>query len=413
MKNVLLISFDLIREGEPEKSLSTASLLAFLKNDERYGSEFFVHLMPINLLKFGNNAGEIGTFLSVFDLERFDTVAISCHIWSEHLINPLTAKLREMGFRNKIVLGGPQISYSDHVFEEYPDCQIFISGYAEQALLDAILYSEPTDKPLVFKNNADLNAVPSVYKMGEIPVMDGQKMVRQETKRGCPYHCSFCAHRDLNGNKVHAYPKARIYEELSIFKAGSVQKINILDPVFNAGPDYLEILREIMRIGLTSQVSLQTRFEAIRGAEGEAFLNLCAEMNVHLEFGVQTIMKDEYKAIRRPNNVRMIKSLMGELNDRDISYEISLIYGLPNQTLDSFRRSVDFVRGNGCDNVTAYPLMLLKGTELYAEKEQWGFKEKRMGRFGIPIVVGSHSFGEDEWFEMKRLAEALNPNARI
>ena len=244
-------------------------------------------------------------------------------------------------------------------------------------------------------------------------VMDGQKMVRLETKRGCPYHCSFCAHRDLNGNKVHAYPKERVYEELSIFKAGSVQKINIIDPVFNTGRNYLNILRDIRRIGLTSEVSLQTRFEAIRGAGGEAFLNLCAEMNVHLEFGVQTVMEDEYKAVRRPNHVRMIKSLMKELNDRDISYEISLIYGLPNQTPELFRRSVDFVEENGCDNLTAYPLMLLKGTELYAEREKWGFKEKRMGIFGIPLVVGSHSFSEDEWCEMKALAEDLNPNARI
>jgi len=223
----------------------------------------------------------------------------------------------------------------------------------------------------------------------------------------------FCAHRDLNSNKVHAYPKDRIVEELSIFKNKSVQKVNILDPVFNAGAAYLDILREIRRIGLNSEVSLQTRFEAIKGVKGQTFLNLCAEMNVHLEFGVQTVMEDEYKAVRRPNHVRMIKSLMKELNGRDISYEVSLIYGLPNQTPESFRRSVDFVEENGCDNLTAYPLMLLKGTELYAEREKWGFKEKRMGMFGIPFVMRSHSFSEDEWCEMKGLAEDLNPNARI
>jgi len=191
LKNVLLISFDLIRTGEAETSLSIASLLAFLKNDERYGSEFFVHHLPINLLKIANKASEIEAVLSVFDLERFDAVAISCYVWSEHLINPLTVKLREMGFRNKIILGGPQISYSDQVTEEYPDCQIFISGYAEQALLEAILHSEPISSPLLFRNNTDLSRVPSVYKTGEIPLTEGQKMVRLETKRGCPYRCSF------------------------------------------------------------------------------------------------------------------------------------------------------------------------------------------------------------------------------
>ncbi len=413
MKNVLLISFDLIRAWEPEKSFSIASLLAFLKNDERYGSEFFVHHLLVNLLHFGKELSEIEALLSVFDLEKFDAIAISCYIWSEHLVNPLIAKLREMGFRKNIILGGPQISCSEQVIEEYPDCQIFISGYAEQALSDAILYSEPIDSPLIFKNNIDLNTMPSVYKTGEIPVMDGQKMLRLETKRGCPYRCSFCAHRDLNSSKVHAYPKDRVYEELSLFKAGSVQKINVLDPVFNTGSDYLDILKEIRRIGLNSEISLQSRFEAVRGAEGRTFLNLCAEMNVHLEFGVQTVMEDEYRAIRRPNNVRMIKSLMRELNHRDISYQISLIYGLPNQTFDSFRQSVNFVKSGGCDNVSAYPLMLLKRTELYAEKEKWGFREKPMGKFNIPVVVGSNSFDENEWYRMKDLAESLNPSVRI
>lgn len=263
------------------------------------------------------------------------------------------------------------------------------------------------------KNGFDFKSVPSVYTTREIEVADNQKMVRLETKRGCPYRCSFCAHRDLESNRVFNCTGDKVFEELSIFKAKSVRKINVIDPVFNMGQNYLDILREMRRINLSSEISLQTRFENIRGRDGEAFLNLCGALNVHLEFGVQTVVEDEYKAVNRLNNVRKIKSLMRRLNDRDISYEISLIYGLPNQTFDSFRRSVDFVRRNGCDNVVAFPLMLLKGTELYAERRKWNFKERRLGKFGIPVVVGSNSFGEDEWYRMKDLAERLNPSARI
>ena len=413
MKKILIISFDLIREDEPEKSLSTASLLAFLKHDKRHGADFFAYHLPINILKFGNSIKEADAFLSGFCLEKFDAVAISCYIWSEHLTNPLIARLRERGFRKNVILGGPQISYSEHIFEDYPDCQIFIRGYGEQSLLDAVLHADTLSKPLVLSNNICFDSIPSVYATGEIELAHGQKMARLETKRGCPYRCSFCAHRDLGKNKIRHFPKERVFEELSILKEKSVRKINVLDPVFNTGHDYLDILGEMRRMGLDSEISLQTRFENINGEKGEAFMKLCSEMNVCLEFGVQTVVEEEYRAINRPNKVGRIKSLMRELNERNISYETSLIYGLPNQTFDSFRRSVDFVTSNACENVSAFPLMLLKGTELYAEKEKWDFREKKMGKFGIPLVVGSSSFDEDEWHCMKDLAEHLNPRVRV
>lgn len=36
MKKVLLVSFDFIREGEPAKALSSASILANLKHDNNW-----------------------------------------------------------------------------------------------------------------------------------------------------------------------------------------------------------------------------------------------------------------------------------------------------------------------------------------------------------------------------------------
>ncbi|OQY51789.1 MAG: hypothetical protein B6247_18545 [Candidatus Parabeggiatoa sp. nov. 2] len=56
MKNVLIISFDLIRNGEVTQSLSIASLLAYLKSDHRYGEEFTVYHLPFNMFHLKNMA---------------------------------------------------------------------------------------------------------------------------------------------------------------------------------------------------------------------------------------------------------------------------------------------------------------------------------------------------------------------
>ncbi|MGB0432498.1 MAG: hypothetical protein ACPGLV_18625, partial [Bacteroidia bacterium] len=106
-------------------------------------------------------------------------------------------------------------------------------------------------------------------------------------------------------------------------------------------------------------------------------------------------------------------NFLSDLNKRKISYEISLIYGLPNQTVRSFQQSIDFLQQNGCNNITAFPLMLLKGTELYNQKSKWKMKEEPLGKFKIPTVTSSKSFDKSDWLEMKEIANNLMSNARV
>jgi len=250
--------------------------------------------------------------------------------------------------------------------------------------------------------------IPSVYTTHEIPVKPRQKMLRLETKRGCPYRCSFCSHRDLQKNKVYKHEQDKNFSELAYLKNKQVEKINVLDPIFNVGNDYLKIMQEIKRIDLNSIVSLQTKFEMIKGEKGKQFLDLATEINAYLEFGIQTIVESECNAINRYNDKTIIKNVLHELKARQISYEVSLIYGLPTQTVDTFQYNIDFLQSNGCENITAYPLMLLKGTELHEQKKRWKFVERKRGDFHLPTVVSSNTFSERDWLKMKEISDNLS-----
>jgi radical SAM superfamily enzyme len=156
---------------------------------------------------------------------------------------------------------------------------------------------------------------------------------------------------------------------------------------------------------------LQTKFELIKGEKGKQFLDLAAEINAYLEFGIQTIVESECNAINRHNDKTFIKNVLRELKARKINYEVSLIYGLPTQTVDTFQYNIDFLQSNGCENITAYPLMLLKGTELYEQKKLWKFVERKMGDFHLPTVVSSNTFSERDWLKMKEISDnILLPN---
>lgn len=309
MKNTLIISFDLIREGEVKTSLSIASILAYIKSNQKYGNEFNISHLAINMLELKNQTSNnlFEKYLLNFQFYSFDTIAVSCYVWNEYLINPLLTEIRTLGFCGKLVLGGYQISYStkETLKNEYPEADIFIFGYAEESLLKAIFMDKPKET-LYLDDVVKFSNIPSVYTTNEILILQNQEMLRVETKRGCPYKCSFCAHRDLIKNRVYSHEKEKIFEELALFKSKNVNRINVLDPVFNLGNNYLSYMQEIERINLKSEIRIQTRFESIKGKDGKSFLEIAEKIKSHLEFGLQTFIPREYNAINRVNDKKTL-----------------------------------------------------------------------------------------------------------
>jgi radical SAM superfamily enzyme YgiQ (UPF0313 family) len=416
MRKALIISLDLIRLGEPATPLSTASLLAYLRSAPEYGDTFTVEHLGINLLEEERDSeiGAVEAAVRERDPGAFDAIAVACYVWSERVTGELLRMLRRSGFCGTLILGGPQITYAsqDDLPMLYPDADIFVTGYAEAALHRAIV-DVPLERPAFVADEVDFDALVSPYLTGALAVAPGQERVRMETRRGCPFRCSFCAHRDLKGNRIHKRPQERVRQELNWLSARGVRKVNFLDPVFNQGTEYLELLEHMVASDFRADVTFQSRFELIRNTEGERFIELAGKLNACLEFGLQTANGSEGKAVNRVNAHDKIRDAMRALDRGKVPYEVSLIYGLPGQTVQSFAESVLFLQDNGCSNIVAFPLMLLRGTELFAQKEKWGYKERPEGRFGIPVVYESASFTESEWFLMKDIADGLGTHERV
>ena len=416
MTRTLLISFDLIRPGELAKPLAIASILAHQRSDERQREQMQVQHLSINMLDHGGSA-QIAAFeaqLAALDVTRFDAIALSAYIWNEYLTNDFITLLRRMGFKGAIVLGGYQITYGGkaELPLRYPDCQVFIAGHSEHAFAE--LPAHLTGPFPTFLNvPVDFQHLASPYLSGELPVPMGAPMVRLETKRGCPYRCSFCAHRDLTTQRVQQHPLEKVFHELAFLAERRVQRVNVLDPIFNAGKEHLEVMREINRLSMRTTFTLQSRFESIHGAMGDAFLDLCTQGNYHLEFGLQTADRAESEHIDRRNMMHLVDAALDRLVARGISFEVSLIYGLPGQTVESFQRSIDHLHAKGCTTIKAWPLMLLPGTKLYDQRAQWGMCEEPLGEFNIPVVTESRSYTRLDWQKMAQLARRLNPAERI
>jgi len=394
MQKVLFVTFDLIRPNDPEKSLAMASILASLRGCESLKTAYAFEHLSINVLRESWRER-----IALLRFGGYSFIAVSAYIWCEPYLNEFLACLRTKGFGGKIILGGYQIAGARENFKKrYPLADIFIEGFAERKLIELF-----TGKPC-----GSVETPPPVYLAGEIEVKENAEMVRMETKRGCPYACSFCRHRDVVDNSIIEFGRDRVCRELDYLTSKNVKKINVVDPIFHIGKNYEYILEEMNalceRKGVNTLFSLQCRFEFLATSRGERFLDLCRRGNFLLEFGLQTVNEAESALINRRNELDKIEKALEMVNDSGISYEISLMYGLPNQTLESFKYGIEWLKERCVGTVKAFPLKLLPGTPLYDEKDKWGFEERK-GELGIPFVVSSRSFTYEEWLEMGALGK--------
>lgn len=405
MKPVILVSIDWRRPQDGKTGLGIASIAAALQAS---GVPCQVIDAQVNCPEFSLRRVLKELLIAITEAGPNCLVGFGVYVWNDAEVRDLISLIKGKG--TDIVLGDPQISYMEknQLESVYPEADFFVRGQGEMAIVALAKGRMPDGcgihiagtPDLGRKADHDLLELPSPYLLETIQI---QESIRWETQRGCPFKCSFCQHREPGKRLKHQwFDCQRLEKELKIFAAAGVKRISILDPIFHTNPTRaIGVLNSIKAAGVTAQLALQCRFETCT----EEFLDALDGLDVILEFGLQTTIKAEYLAIQRPNHMEVVCNRIRQLHERKIDFEISLIYGLPHQTLESFRASVDWCLQREVPRVRAWPLMLLRGTPLYEQKELYGFVESNDQ--GIPIVIASNSFSQEEYAEMAKIAEML------
>ena len=429
-KEVLLVSLDWCRPKDPPLSLGAASIMSTLLKGG-------VAAIPLSYNMNHPNFSPAEVVEHVFQLRptKQSLLGIGAFVWNEVHVQSILSQLRCNNFPGSILIGGPQISYSIHHPQKYyPNADIYCRGYAEQGVLKLITkatFDNPCpniggvsyrDLPdLGVQATCDLQILPSPYLEG---LVVPQPFLRWETQRGCPFQCSFCQHRESHlSTSSHQRTRQpfngnRLLEEAAWFCSNGVTDIAVLDPTFNSGPNYLHILDMLTSNEYQGKISLQCRFEMVKEEFLQKVTRLIAQgAKVVLEFGLQTVIKEEAKAIHRPNHLNKVEEVIISLHELHIPFEVSLIFGLPLQTLNSFKQSVNFCLGHRVPTVKAWPLMILRGTPLDSlemrqkfrlrERDICASEEIDRVQIDIPHVVESSTFTEQEWKEMANIAEYL------
>lgn len=201
-------------------------------------------------------------------------------------------------------------------------------------------------------------------------------------------------------------------EDLNIFSKLDIEEINILDAYFLCEKNDYESL-DILKIALEKKkvaITMQMRFEMLGDSILKDFMDLCSKWHtrIKLEFGVQTIHENEMRMIKRLNDIEIIRKVASALNKIGVYWEASLIYGIPFQTVASFKKSIKFLQELKCPHIKAFPLRIPENSILARSKDNFKIKEIFLPEILSYVVCRNDSFSKNDWKKMKRVANTAN-----
>jgi radical SAM protein (TIGR01212 family) len=139
--------------------------------------------------------------------------------------------------------------------------------------------------------------------------------------------------------------------------------------------EYLrEIFSEAIKLDDIVALSIGTRPDCL----SDEVLEMLSELNrvkpVWVELGLQTIHEETAKYIRRGYPLRVYDEAVSRLKKIGVDVIVHVILGLPGETVDDMRATVDYVVRSGADGIKLQLLHVLKGTDLCRDYEDGKFE---------------------------------------
>ncbi len=199
----------------------------------------------------------------------------------------------------------------------------------------------------------------------------------------CKKKCSYCDFYSKCGDKkaMVAYSKAlckHIEESNMLETAYEVDTI-----YFGGGTPTVMPLREIERIvrALYENFKVLDACEMTIEANPESvelkYLNRLKTLGFNrISMGVQSTNDDELEILGRIHNFEQVKTAVNTIREAGFdNLSLDLMYGLPEQNVESFKKSLSDVVALSPEHISCYALKLEEGTHLYSTTDVYNFPD--------------------------------------
>jgi len=344
-----------------------------------------------------------------------DVVAFPVYVWNRQRIIELARQLRRSNQSLYLIAGGPEATGDPDGLLSAAPWNALIHGEGEAALAGLLgrlaegLPQQPLPGVTLMLEQGplspgsmchyDLDDATSPWLSGIIePSSSG---VLWEVARGCAFSCDYCF--DARGQQgVRILPKERLKAELDLFVDRDVRQVWVLDSTFNYPPERgVELLEMLLEVAPGLHYHLEAKADFI----DRHTVSLLGKLSCSVQIGLQSVHKRVLKTIHRPIDLEILTEKIHLLEAGGIVYGFDLIYGLPADSYNGFRESIDTVLGFAPNHIHIFPLAVLPGTRLAAQQSRYGIEAQRQPPYEL---VSSADWTAEEMELCRHLAAAAD-----
>ena len=319
---------------------------------------------------------------------EIDVLGFSCYVWNINLVLQIAQRIKAQKPQIQIILGGPEVSpIAEPILSENPCIDFIVRQEGELTfvkLLDALKNKGSLNKVLgiSYRQNGkvisnpdqplleDLSQIPSPFLDSRLD-FSKNKYLCLETSRGCPRRCRFC---QWSYKTLRYFPLERVLKEIEYLRGlPNLAHVYVADSsIFYKKERAHAILEAFAHKDRKHSIYFETDAGYIDDKMIESMSKL---QKVTYAFGLQTVNPKVAKIMGRRLDLiklRTVTELLKKSSTDNIS--IDLIYGLPGDTLDSYKDTLNYAMSLFPDRFTLYPFILLVGSEFYQRREEFGLK---------------------------------------
>jgi len=185
--------------------------------------------------------------------------------------------------------------------------------------------------------------------------------------RGCPYRCGFCASHQHWRQRYRPRPVDHVLDEVQwLVDRHGARYIHFLDDIFGQAPGWVDAFCDGMeRRKIKVDFAVVLHPFSFRKDRARILGRLKSAGCRLVSFGAQSADPDVLEAIRRDRHEPdALRDAIAVTNELGLVSVLTYIFGLPGDTEQTLRKTIDFVHEVQPTLVDFHPLLYLPGSEI-------------------------------------------------
>jgi radical SAM superfamily enzyme YgiQ (UPF0313 family) len=266
-------------------------------------------------------------------------------------------------FTGPLILGGTGFSVSPQGWMRRLNADCGVMGEGERAFQEVLTRLEKgqslegIDGVITAQKNSVLAAAAptkAIAQLGELPppahdLCGYSRYVRRggfvgvQTKRGCPFKCSYCIYPQLEGRRYRLRPPEAVVEEVeTVFRQSKMHHFFFVDSVFNDPRKHaLAVCAEL------SRRKLPIRWNAFCNPVGfdSELARAMAQAGCNgVEFGLDVASDKMFAAMTKPFGQKETRIALQAAHDAGLPFANFMLFGGPTETWNDVLDTQNFLK---------------------------------------------------------------------